>query len=101
MPARETSAPMTDSVARRPVAQTVINRLRAAGCVAADEEADELLAAAPDDNTLEAWIRRREQGEPLAWITGTVQFCGRSRRVDPGVYVPRSQSEELARRAAP
>jgi release factor glutamine methyltransferase len=79
---------------------TVVNRLAAAGCVAADEEAEELLAAAPDDATLEAWIGRREQGEPLAWITGTLPFCGHTVGVDPGVYVPRLQSQELARRAA-
>jgi release factor glutamine methyltransferase len=78
----------------------VISRLMAAGCVAADEEADELLAAAPDGATLEAWIRRREQGEPLAWIIGTLSFCGHALHVEPGVYVPRLQSEELARRAA-
>lgn len=76
------------------------DRLSRAGCVAADEEADELLAGAHDEATLEAWIVRREQGEPLAWITGTQRFCGRQLRVDAGVYVPRPQSEELARRAA-
>lgn len=81
------------------VYETVVNRLTAAGCVAADEEADELLAAAPDDATLEAWVLRREQGEPLAWITGTLSFCGKTVHVDPGVYVPRLQSQELARRA--
>lgn len=86
--------------ALRPLAETVISRLMAAGCIAAEDEADELLAAAPDDNTLEAWIGRRETGEPLAWITGTLQFCGHTLHVDPGVYVPRLQSEELARRAA-
>ena len=74
--------------------------MRTAGCIAAEEEAVELLAAAPDDATLEAWIRRREHGEPLAWITGTTRFCDHSLHVDPGVYVPRVQSEELARRAA-
>jgi release factor glutamine methyltransferase len=78
----------------------VIARLMAAGCVAADEEAEELLASAPSDETLETWIRRREQGEPLAWITGTLQFCDHAVHVDPGVYVPRLQTEELARRAA-
>jgi release factor glutamine methyltransferase len=82
------------------VDRAVVDRLAAAGCVAADEEADELVAAAPDDATLEAWVRRREQGEPLAWIIGTFRFCGHPLRVDPGVYVPRLQSEELARRAA-
>jgi release factor glutamine methyltransferase len=78
----------------------VTNRLVLAGCVAAHEEAEELIAAAPDDDTLESWIERREQGEPLAWITGVLQFCGHPLHLDPGVYVPRFQSEELARRAA-
>ena len=78
----------------------ITDRLRAAGCLAADEEASELVAAAPDAATLEAWIARRERGEPLAWITGTTTFCGHSFHVDPGVYVPRVQSEELARRSA-
>ena len=79
--------------------RSVVRRLAAAGCVAADEEADELMAGAPDGDALEGWVRRREQGEPLAWITGSLVFCGRVIRVDPGVYVPRIQSQELARRA--
>ncbi|HET8621891.1 MAG TPA: hypothetical protein VFM27_23175, partial [Acidimicrobiales bacterium] len=78
----------------------MIDRLAAAGCVAADEEAIELVAAADSDTTLEAFVTRRERGEPLAWITGTTRFCGHTIRVDPGVYVPRAQSEDLARRAA-
>lgn len=82
-----------------PVIAAVVHRLAAAGCVAAADEAAELLAAAPDEATLEAWLGRREQGEPLAWITGRVLFCGRNLHVAPGVYVPRIQTEELARRA--
>jgi release factor glutamine methyltransferase len=78
----------------------VTERLRRAGCVAAEEEAAELLAAVPDVGELEAGLRRRELGEPLAWITGTIRFCGRPLSVTPGVYVPRWQTEELARRAA-
>ncbi len=39
-------------------------------------------------------------GEPLAWITGSVRFCGTKLRVDPGVYVPRLHTEALALRAA-
>jgi release factor glutamine methyltransferase len=77
-----------------------VRRLTAAGCVAAAEEADEMLAATPDDDTLETWLSRRERGEPLAWITGSTTFCGRAVLVSEGVYVPRIQSEELARRAA-
>ena len=67
-----------------------------AGFVAAEEEAAELLAAPGD---LEAMVARRLTGEPLAWITGTAPFCGLWIRVDPGVYVPRWQTEALAWRA--
>jgi release factor glutamine methyltransferase len=71
-----------------------------AGFVAADEEAEELLARADGDaELLQSLVARRLTGEPLAWITGTVEFCGLEIRVDPGVYVPRWQSELLARRA--
>ncbi len=74
--------------------------LAAAGFVAAEAEAGELLArAAGDGELLEALVRRRLTGEPLAWITGSVAFCGVEIGVDPGVYVPRRQSEPLARRA--
>lgn len=85
---------------RAPRFSTVAARLYAAGCIAAEDEARELIAAAPRPDALEAALARRERGEPLAWITGGIEFCGRPLRVDPGVYVPRAQSEELARRAA-
>jgi release factor glutamine methyltransferase len=78
----------------------VIARLVAAGCVAAEEEADELLGAAPKASTLGEWLARREAGEPLVWITGRLRFCGQTLLIAPGVYVPRPQTEELARRAA-
>lgn len=76
------------------------DRLAAAGCVAAPEEAAELVALAPDTAALESFVRRREQGEPLAWITGQIRFCGRPVHVARHVFVPRAQSEGLARRAA-
>lgn len=78
----------------------VAARLAAAGCVAARAEAVALTAATRDDTMLETFVARRERGEPLAWITGTTRFCGHTIRVHPGVYVPRPQSEDLARRAA-
>lgn len=74
--------------------------LSGAGFVAAEEEAEELLTcAAGDVELLESHVGRRLTGEPLAWITGSVLFCGLEIHVDPGVYVPRWQSEPLARRA--
>ena len=68
--------------------------------MAAAEEAALLSAAATDPDLLEALVRRRTAGEPLAWLVGAVDFCGLRVRVDPGVYVPRSQTEALAERAA-
>ena len=71
-----------------------------AGFVAPAEEAEELLACSAGDlEVLDSLVRRRLTGEPLAWITGSVSFCGLQIRIAPGVYVPRWQSEELARRA--
>lgn len=78
----------------------MVHRLAAAGCVAAEEEAAALIAAAKGEVVLERLVRRRERGEPLPWITGTTTFCGHTVRVDEGVYVPRRQTEDLARRAA-
>lgn len=83
-----------------PSFEVVRDRLRRAGCVAADEEATLLTDAAADPAALEAFLGRRERGEPIAWIVGSTWFCGRSIRVDSGVYVPRPHSEEMARRAA-
>jgi release factor glutamine methyltransferase len=75
-------------------------RLSRAGFIAAEDEANELLArAAGDGELLDSLVARRLTGEPLAWITGKTTFCGLEIRVDPGVYVPRWQSEPLARRA--
>jgi release factor glutamine methyltransferase len=78
----------------------VVQRLERAGCIAAEAEADELLAAAPSLRTVDEWTSRRESGEPLAWITGRTVFCGHVLRVDPGVYPPRRQTEVLAEEAA-
>jgi release factor glutamine methyltransferase len=75
--------------------------LRGAGCVAADEEAAELVAAAGGDpERLGALVARRCSGEPLAWLTGSVRFCAERVLVHPGVYVPRWQSEPMALEAA-
>jgi release factor glutamine methyltransferase len=75
-------------------------RLSRAGFIAAKEEARQLVARAADDGELlDSLVARRLTGEPLAWIIGKISFCGVEIRVDPGVYVPRWQSEPLARRA--
>ena len=71
------------------------------GFISATEEAAQLIErAAGDGELLDALVARRLTGEPLAWIVGGIEFCGLRVSVDSGVYVPRWQSEQLARRAA-
>lgn len=78
----------------------IVRTLADAGCVAADEEADLLIAATVGDRgALDALVARRVAGEPVAWLTGTVSFCGIDVAIEPGVYVPRPQTELLVRRA--
>ncbi|MGZ8630368.1 MAG: N5-glutamine methyltransferase family protein [Actinomycetota bacterium] len=80
---------------------SVTQVLTEAGCIAACEEADELIeAAACDPDVLDDLVSRRTNGEPIAWLTGAVTFCGIGLFVSPGVYVPRRQTEPMARRAA-
>jgi release factor glutamine methyltransferase len=80
---------------------SVTQLLTDAGCIAAREEADVLIrAAAGNPDVLDDLVSRRTNGEPIAWLTGSVTFCDLRLFVAPGVYVPREQTEPLARRAA-
>ena len=73
------------------------SRLRAAGCVFAEDEAALILA---DGRDIESLVVRRERGEPLAHVLGWVSFGGLTIEIDPGVFVPRPQTEALAVHAA-
>lgn len=74
-------------------------RLRAAGCVFAEEEAQLLLAAASEPAELAAAVERRIAGYPLEHILGWAQFCGLRIAVEPGVFVPRRRTELLVNEA--
>lgn len=58
-----------------------------------------IAAAGGDRRLLEGWTARRLAGEPLEWILGFATFLGLRVAIEPGVYVPRPQTEVLARRA--
>lgn len=78
----------------------IIARLRAAGCVFAEEEAGLLAAAAGTPAELDALVERRVSGIPLEHILGWAEFCGLRIAVDAGVFVPRRRTEFLVRQAA-
>ena len=78
----------------------VVRRLRAAGCVFAEDEAALLVeAAAGESSVLARLVAAREAGEPLEQLLGWVAFCGRRIVVGPGVFVPRVRTELLAEQA--
>jgi len=77
----------------------VVARLRAAGCVFAEEEARLLGEAARTPADLEAMVGQREKGLPLEQVVGWADFCGLRIFVDPGVFVPRRRSEFLVETA--
>ncbi len=47
---------------------------------------------------LENILSRLARNEPIQYIQGVVQFCGMSFRVQPGVLIPRPETEELVDR---
>ncbi len=79
--------------------QSVVSRLRAAGCVFAEDEARLLISAARTPAELDAMTAQRAAGLPLEHVVGWAEFCGLRIAVDPGVFVPRRRTEFLARRA--
>lgn len=78
---------------------TLVELLRAAGCVFAEEEAELLTAAAEDEAHLAGLVARRVAGEPLEHVVGWAEFCGLRMEVGEGAFVPRRRSEFLAMEA--
>ena len=77
----------------------LVARLRAAGCVFAEDEAALLLDEGADAAALEAMVVRRVAGEPLEHVLGWAAFRGRRVAVGAGVFVPRQRSGLLVDRA--
>ncbi|TDC67175.1 putative protein N(5)-glutamine methyltransferase [Actinomadura sp. GC306] len=86
------SSPLTESA--------IVARLRAAGCVFAEDEARLILATAGTPDDASAMVERRAAGLPLEHVLGWAEFCGLRIAVDPGVFVPRRRTEFLVREAA-
>ncbi len=83
-----------------PPTPTLVARLRAAGCVFAEDEADLLLTAAGSAEELEVMVERRVAGEPLEYVVGWVDFDGGRVAIAPGVFIPRQRTAYLVELAA-
>ena len=51
--------------------------------------------SANDQTELEKIMLRLEKGEPIQYIIGVADFCGRQFHVEPGVLIPRPETAEL------
>ena len=78
----------------------VVARLRAAGCVFAEDEASLIISTARTPEELAVMVDRRVDGLPLEQVLGWAEFCGLRIAVDPGVFVPRRRTEFLVQLAA-
>ncbi|MGH3421147.1 MAG: putative protein N(5)-glutamine methyltransferase, partial [Streptosporangiaceae bacterium] len=70
----------------------IVTRLRAAGCVFAEDEARLLTATSRTPDELDAMVERRVAGLPLEQVLGWAEFFGLRIAVDPGVFVPRRRT---------
>ncbi|AKG45539.1 Methylase of polypeptide chain release factor [Streptomyces xiamenensis] len=77
----------------------IVERLRAAGCVFAEDEARLIMGAARGAAELSAMVDRRLAGLPLEQVVGWAAFSGLRIVVEPGVFVPRRRTEFLVRQA--
>lgn len=77
----------------------VVDRLRASGCVLAEEEARLLVEAAAADGDLRGRVEQRVAGRPLEHVLGWARFGDHRVDIVPGVFVPRHRSEAIVRSA--
>ncbi|MCM6772265.1 putative protein N(5)-glutamine methyltransferase [Nocardia sp. CDC159] len=82
-----------------PDIDSLVARLRAVGCVFAEDEAHLLTAAASSEAELEDLVAQRIRGVPLEHLLGWAEFRGLRVAVAPGVFVPRRRTEFLVEQA--
>ena len=84
----------------QPDRTATVGRLRSAGCVFAEDEAELLISAAGSAAELDSLLERRAAGQPIEHLLGWAEFCGLRVEVRAGVFVPRRRTELLVRLAA-
>ena len=48
-----------------------------------------------EQSELEGMMQRLEKAEPVQYVVGVAEFCGRTFHVEPGVLIPRPETGEL------
>lgn len=51
------------------------------------------------ENIVQGWIKRRANGEPMAYLLGAREFYGRNFHVSPATLIPRPETELLVEQA--
>jgi release factor glutamine methyltransferase len=75
--------------------EPLVARLRAVGCVFAEEEAAEIRRVLRDPDAIEAVVVARGAGMPLEHALGRAVFAGIDLELVPGVFVPRHRAEAI------
>jgi release factor glutamine methyltransferase len=78
---------------------SIVNKLRSAGCVFAEDEAQLLVSEAQSLDDLLKKVEMRVDGLPLEYVIGWAPFCGLRIEVERGVFIPRKRTEFLVRQA--
>jgi len=78
----------------------LVARLRAAGCVFAEDEAAALCEAFVEPVAREAALARRVAGEPLELVLGWADFAGVRVLLERGVFIPRQRTAYVVELAA-
>lgn len=79
--------------------KNIVNKLRTAGCVFAEDETQLLISEAQSLEDLMQKVEMRVTGLPLEYVIGWAHFCGLRIVVERGVFVPRQRTEFLVRQA--
>ncbi|MGZ0145628.1 putative protein N(5)-glutamine methyltransferase [Kribbella sp. WER1] len=84
---------------KAPEVTAIVARLRASGCVFAEDEAALILETAQDAAEVAAMVEQRVAGAPLEYVVGWASFHGLRIAVEPGVFIPRRRTEFLVSEA--
>jgi len=79
--------------------KSIVTKLRDAGCVFAEDEAQLLISEANCKEDLIKKVEKRVAGLPLEYVVGWAHFCGLRIILEEGVFIPRQRTKFLVSKA--